>query len=68
MLSLYDDAGSKEVMGDLDCLEKTLSTLLDDKLQGEVGMRVLLLLGEGATLALPVLGDALATMRRPHRL
>ena len=53
-------------MGDLDCLEKTLSTLLDDKLQGEVDMRVLL--GEGATLALPVLGDALATMRRPRRL
>ena len=44
-------------MGERDCREKTLRVLREDRLHGDVDMTV----GEGATLARPVSGDALAT-------
>ena len=61
----YDDADSNEVIGDLECLEKTLLALLEDRLHGDVDITVWL--GEGATLARLFLGDAFATMRLPRR-
>ena len=62
---LTHDAGSKDVMGDLECLEKTLLALLEDRLQGDVDMTVRP--GEGATLARAFRGDAFATRRLPRR-
>lgn len=54
-MCVYHDAGSNDVMGDLDFLEKTLLALLELRLHGLVDMTVRL--GLGATRALPVLGD-----------
>lgn len=55
-------------MGDLECLEKTLRALRDDKLHGDVDMRdVEVLAGEGATLTRFDSGDAFATLRLLRR-